>query len=103
MIYVLLGGPFQIMDTPLSGEPHLLKCALGARFEIDQPLAEGAIRHGAMIVPEEVYATYGFTPEDEKRHPNARLHATASAEFKAKYAAAIQAFQEFRAQLAPKG
>ena len=100
MTYRLLGGPFQILDSPFSGESHLLNCVLGASFEMSDALAKPAILHGAALVPEAMFDGFGFTPAEIKQYPNARFRAGAPAEFGEKYNRAVLAFQEYRAQLA---
>lgn len=99
MKFRLVGGPFEILDTPHCGDSHLLKCFLGGVFEIEEKLARHAISHGAPIVPAEMFESFGFTAEELAKHPNSKLRDGAPAEFLAKYEAAMQAFHDYRAQV----
>ncbi len=102
MKYVLIGGPFEVYDTRHSGDGHLAQCVLGAEFEIDQVLAERAILDGAALLPKERFDSLEkpFTADELKKYPNARVQASAPAEFHAKLLAARIAVHDYRAELA---
>jgi hypothetical protein len=93
MQYVLVGGPFEIVDTP-----HKIE-VWGQPVEIPDDLARGAILEGAHLLPKDQFDALGFPPEQVAKYPNARLQTGAPADFQQKHAAALQAAREYRAQL----
>lgn len=97
--FVLIGGPFEIWDTPQHGDLHLSQCVIGARFEIEDAIAKDAVRKGAAIMPEDLYASFGITPEEEADCPNLRVLPNASAEFKSKWERALAGYHEYRRAL----
>lgn len=92
MQYVLVGGPFEIMDTPHKVE------VWGQPVEIPEDLARGAICHGALLLPKEEFDGLGFT-EKELQFTNARVQIGAPPEFHRKLEGAIQAARDYRAKL----
>ena len=99
-VYVSLGVPFQIFDTPFSGDVFLGKLVLGGEIEMPDDLAKSAIVSGAAIVPKAIFDAVDFSPAEVKSHPISKTHAGAPAEFLEKYKAALTALHEHRAQLA---
>ena|ERR1700688_209099 len=93
MLYVNVGGPFEIMDTP-----HKIE-TWGQPVEIPEDLARGAILSGAHLLPAEEFDLLGFTPE-ERKLSNARVQAHAPPEFHARHVKALEAARNYRAQLA---
>jgi len=90
--YVLVGGPFEIMDTPHKVE------IWGQVVEIPEDLARGAILSGAHLLPADQFAAQGFTA-DELKLTNARLQVSAAPEFHKKLDAAREAARAYRAEL----
>ena len=93
MVFVLVSGTFEVMDTPHKGE------AFGQRLDMPEHLVASAVLAGASLLPEDEFKELGFTPEELSQYPNAFAQAGAPAEFRAKHAAAIQAVREYRATL----
>jgi len=92
MLYVNVGGPFEITDTP-----HKIE-TWGQPVEIPEDLARGAIADGAHLLPKDHFDRMGFSAEELKL-TNARLQANAPASFHQKHAAAIQAARQYRETL----
>jgi hypothetical protein len=91
-LYVNVGGPFEIYDTP-----HKIE-TWGEPVEIPDDLAHSAILSGAHLLPADQFSAIGFTA-DELKLSNARVQAGASAEFHTKREAAIAAARAYRAEL----
>jgi len=89
MLYVNVGGNFEIVDTP-----HKIE-TWGQPVEIPEDLARGAIGSGAHLLPKDQFDKLGFTP-DELKLSNANLQARASADFHAKAEKAIEAARQYR-------
>jgi len=98
--YVLVGGPFEIYDTPLQGQQHDFNCVLGAVFELDEKLAVKTIKNGAALLPKDHYERLDITPEEEKAYPNALRQKAAPEAFHSKMLAARIAVEDYRAELA---
>lgn len=98
--YHLIGGPFEVYDSKLSGDAHLSGCVLGAPFEMDEEVASRAIVDGAALLPAESYDEIGFTADELKNYPNARAQASAPVAMQQKLLAARIALHDYRAQLA---
>jgi len=94
--FVLVGGPFEIYDTPMSGESHLFRCTLGSVFEMSEDDGKKAVAEGAALLPKETFDAIGFTAEELKKYSNARLQAEAPAECQAKLLAARIALHNYR-------
>lgn len=93
MQYVLIGGPFQIIDTPHKVE------VWGQAVEIPEDLARGAMLSGALLLPKEEFDVLGFTADELAKYTNARVQAGAPEEFHQKLTAALQAARKYAAQL----
>jgi hypothetical protein len=94
MIYVLVSGTFEMLDTPHKGE------VLGQQFDLTDDQAKSAILAGACLLPQDAFDDFGFNSEELKAYSNARRQAAAPAIFHAKHSAAVLAASGFRAQLA---
>lgn len=100
--FVLVGGPFEIYDSPFQGDSHLYRCTLGASFEMPDETAHRAIAEGAPLLPKASFDALGFSAEEMKKYPNAKAQAAAPAEFHEKLLAARIAVHDYRAQLGAK-
>lgn len=98
--FVLVGGPFEIYDSPFSGDSHLFRCTLGSVFAISEDDARKAVSQGAALLPKETFDGLAFTEAELKKYPNARMQAEAPADFQAKLLAARIAVHNYRAQIA---
>ena len=98
--YMSLGAAWETWDTPFCGDEHQQRLVLGGVIEMPDELAKGAIKAGASIIPETMFAEAGFTPGELKAYPTTKNHANAPAEFLEKHKAVHIAWHEYRAQLA---
>lgn len=92
MLYVLVGGPFSIVDTP-----HQIEI-FGHPFEIAEELAHKAISEGAPILPKEQFDSFSWTPE-ELKFTNARLQTNAPHSWREKRDRALAIVRENLAKL----
>ncbi len=93
MLYVLVSGTFETLDTPHKGE------TFGQQFELPENLARSAILAGAQLVPKDAFDSCAFNEKEIAAYPNARLQADAPATFKAKFAKALTVAADYRAKL----
>lgn len=98
--FVLIGGPFEIYDTPHKGDVHLFHCTLGAQFEIAEEVGRCAIADGAALLPKDAFDAVGFTADELAKYPNAKKQSEAPKDVQAKLLAARIALHDYRAQLA---
>lgn len=98
--YVMMGGPFEITDHPeFSGQQHQER-VFGDALEMPDALANRAISEGAALLPEKLFAAVGFTAEEIKKYPNARVQTNAPESWKQKHYKARLALHDYRLQLA---
>jgi hypothetical protein len=96
MLYSLVSGSFEMLDSPHKGE------VLGQEFELSAAQVQSAITDGrACLLPKEEFARL-FADVDPKliaKYSNARLQSKAPPEFRAVLSAAIDAATKHRQEL----
>lgn len=96
MLYVLVAGTFETVDTPHKGE------VLGQTFDLTQAEVQSAVVEGrACLMPKDEYDDLfaGVDPKLIEKHSNARTQANAPADFQAKLGAARDAAVRHRQEL----
>jgi hypothetical protein len=98
--YVLIETEqFEIGDHPeFSGPVHQARL-FGDVIDMPEAVATRAISEGAAILPQDLFASLGFTDAEIEKYPNKRTQQTAPADWQAKHLAARIALHGLREEL----